>query len=124
MLKLSVTALAAALMLTLPAASQDAALTVELPEICKGPMPHDVGSMKMDMMGMDQAHQDLATGMDQTNAQMLQGMRAEDIDVGRARAALERAEAAIEAAGDDEVARDAAEAARERAENRLRVGER
>ena len=53
-----------------------------------------------------------------------QAERAEDIDVERARAALERAEAALAEAGDDDVKRLGAEAARRRAENRLRVADR
>ena len=53
-----------------------------------------------------------------------QAERADEIDVERARAALERAEAALAEAGDDDVKRVAAESARRRAENRLRVGER
>ena len=53
-----------------------------------------------------------------------QAERAEEIDVERARAALERAEAQLAEAGDDDVKRVAAESARRRAENRLRVGER
>jgi uncharacterized protein (DUF305 family) len=81
MLKLSLAAAAATLMLAIPAMAQDASSTVEVPEICKPEMHHDMGSMKMDMSGMDQAHQDLAKGMDETNAQMMRGMMAEDIDV-------------------------------------------
>lgn len=50
-----------------------------------------------------------------------QAERAEEIDFERARAALERAEADLAAAGDDEVKRVAAESARRRAENRLAV---
>ena len=50
-----------------------------------------------------------------------QAERAGDIDPVRAQKALERAEAALAEAGDDEVARVAAESARRRAENRLRV---
>ncbi len=53
-----------------------------------------------------------------------QAERAEQIDVERARAALERAEAELAEAGDDELRRTAAEAARRRAENRLRVAQR
>jgi len=49
---------------------------------------------------------------------------AEGIDPERARAALARAEQALADAGDDEVARVAAESARRRAENRLRVVDR
>lgn len=53
-----------------------------------------------------------------------QAERAEEIDPSRAQAALERAEAALAEAGDDEVARVAAESARRRAENRLKVASR
>lgn len=53
-----------------------------------------------------------------------QAERAEEIDPTRAQAALERAEAALAEAGDDDVARVAAESARRRAENRLRVASR
>ena len=53
-----------------------------------------------------------------------QAERADEIDRDRAQAALERAEADLEAAGDDEVKRVAAESARRRAENRLRVADR
>jgi F-type H+-transporting ATPase subunit epsilon len=53
-----------------------------------------------------------------------QAERAEDIDVDRAQVALERAEAALAEAGSDEVARVAAESARRRAENRIRVASR
>ena len=50
-----------------------------------------------------------------------QAERADEIDQARAQAALEKAEAALAEAGDDDVARVAAESARRRAENRLRV---
>ena len=50
-----------------------------------------------------------------------QAERADEIDTERAQRALERAEAALGEAGDDEVARVAAESARRRAENRLNV---
>jgi F-type H+-transporting ATPase subunit epsilon len=53
-----------------------------------------------------------------------QAERAEDIDVERARAALERSEAQLAEAGDDDVKRIAAESARKRAEKRLRVDDR
>ncbi|MGD9572956.1 MAG: ATP synthase F1 subunit epsilon [Thermoleophilia bacterium] len=53
-----------------------------------------------------------------------QAEKAEDIDVPRAERALERAEAAIADAGEDDVVRVAAESARRRAENRLRVARR
>lgn len=49
---------------------------------------------------------------------------AADIDASRAQNALERAEAALAEAGDDEVARVAAESAKRRAENRIRVANR
>lgn len=47
--------------------------------------------------------------------------RADEIDVARAQAALERAEATLAAGGDDQVVIAAAEAAKRRAENRLKV---
>ena len=50
-----------------------------------------------------------------------QAERADEIDVARAQAALEKAAAALAEAGDDDVARVAAESARRRAENRLNV---
>ena len=50
-----------------------------------------------------------------------QAERADEIDRDRAQAALERAEAALADAGDDDVARVAAESTRRRAENRLKV---
>jgi F-type H+-transporting ATPase subunit epsilon len=50
-----------------------------------------------------------------------QADRAEDIDTERAQAALQAAEEALAAAGEDDVARVAAEGARRRAENRLNV---
>ena len=49
---------------------------------------------------------------------------ADEIDPERAQAALEKAEAALADAGDDEVARAAAEAAIRRARNRLEVADR
>ena len=50
-----------------------------------------------------------------------QAEKADQIDVARAQAALEKAEAALAEAGEDDVARVAAESARRRAENRLNV---
>ena len=50
-----------------------------------------------------------------------QAERADTIDRARAEAALQRAEQALADAGDDEVAKVAAESARRRAQNRLRV---
>ncbi len=50
-----------------------------------------------------------------------QAERAQDIDRARAEAALRRAEEQMNAAGDDEEAKEHAEAALRRAQNRLRV---
>lgn len=50
-----------------------------------------------------------------------QAEKADEIDVARAQAALEKADQALADAGDDDVARVAAESARRRAENRLNV---
>lgn len=58
---------------------------------------------------------------DQVLVLVEQADKAGDIDPARAQKALERAEAALADAGDDEVARVAAESARRRAENRLKV---
>lgn len=61
---------------------------------------------------------------DQVLVLVEQAERAGDIDRERAQAALERADQALADAGDDDVARVAAESARRRAENRLRVADR
>lgn len=53
-----------------------------------------------------------------------QAEKADEIDRARAEAALERADAALAEAGDDAVAQVAAESARRRAENRLKVTDR
>lgn len=53
-----------------------------------------------------------------------QAEKADAIDRSRAEAALQRAEAALADAGDDDVARVSAESARRRAQNRLRVADR
>lgn len=53
-----------------------------------------------------------------------QAEKADEIDRERAQAALEKAQAALTEAGDDEVARVTAESALRRAENRLRVADR
>lgn len=96
MIKHTLMVLGTTLALVLPAAAQDAmSTTVDVPEVCKPMMQHDMGSMKMDMAGMDQAHQDLAMGMDTTNAQMMQGMMAEDIDVAFVCAMIPHHQAAI-----------------------------
>lgn len=81
MLKHALAVATATILLALPAAAQNASPTVELPDIRKPSMHHDMGAMKMDMTGMDRPHQDLAMGMDETIGQMMQGMMAEDIDV-------------------------------------------
>jgi uncharacterized protein (DUF305 family) len=60
--------------------AQDAT-TTELPAICRSGMQHEMGGMTSDSMAMDQAHEDMARGMDEMNAQMMQGMQASDIDV-------------------------------------------
>ncbi len=52
-----------------------------------------------------------------------QALPLDEIDVARARADLQAAEVALEAAGDDEVARTRAETSRLRAENLLKVVE-
>ena len=98
MLKYSLAAATAAILLAVPAAAP--AATVELPEICKPSMSHDMdsmdmGTMKTDMTGMDQAHQDLALGMDETNAQMMEGIKADDIDVAFVCAMIPHHQAAI-----------------------------
>lgn len=108
-------ALAASFALAVPAAAQMATGSVELPDICKPAMQHDMGTMKMDMTGMDQAHQDLAMGMDETNAQMMQAMMAANIDVAFACAMIPHHQAAINMAqaelkhGDSDWAKDMAQ---------------
>jgi F-type H+-transporting ATPase subunit epsilon len=66
----------------------------------------------------------LSVEEDQVQILVEQGEPADQIDTERARAALERAQAALAEAGEDEVARVAAESALRRAENRLRVADR
>jgi uncharacterized protein (DUF305 family) len=96
MMKHALMVLGTTLALALPGAAQDAmAPTDGVPEVCKPTMHHDMGAMAMDMTGMDQAHQDLAMGMDTTNAQMMQGMMAEDIDVAFVCAMIPHHQAAI-----------------------------
>lgn len=114
--KLSLVALAASLAFVIPTGAQDMATgSVTLPDICKPAMAHDMSMMKMDMTGMDQAHQDLAMGMDDTNAQMMQGMMANDIDVAFACAMIPHHQAAINMAkaelehGDSDWAKDMAQ---------------
>lgn len=115
MLKLTLAACAVTLGLALPATAQDAAIPAQLPDICKTSMSHDMGTMKMDMGGMDQAHQDLAMGMDETNTQMMQAMMASDIDVAFVCAMIPHHQGAINMAraelkhGDSQWARDMAQ---------------
>jgi F-type H+-transporting ATPase subunit epsilon len=66
----------------------------------------------------------LSVEEDQVQVLVEQGEPADQIDTERARAALEKAQADLAEAGDDDVARVAAESAIRRAENRLRVAER
>jgi F-type H+-transporting ATPase subunit epsilon len=61
---------------------------------------------------------------DQVLVLVEQAEKADEIDRARAQDALDRAQAALAEAGDDEVARVAAESALRRAENRLRVADR
>jgi len=66
----------------------------------------------------------LSIGEDRVLILVEQAEEASQIDVAEAEAALRRAEEALDAAAGDDAARVAAEAARRRAENRLRVGSR
>ena len=66
----------------------------------------------------------LSVEEDRVQVLVEQAERADEIDRERAQAALERAQAALAEAGDDDVARVAAESALRRAENRLRVADR
>ena len=117
MMKHTIMVLATTIALTLPAAAQDQGDgSVTLPDICKSGMQHDMGgAMKMDMSGMDQAHQDLMKGMDDMNAKMMQGMTASDIDVAfvcsmipHHQGAISMAEAEL-AHGDSQWAKDMAQ---------------
>lgn len=65
----------------------------------------------------------ISVEQDQVLVLVEQAERADEIDTARAQAALERATAAEAEAGEDEVARLAADRARRRAENRLRVAD-
>jgi F-type H+-transporting ATPase subunit epsilon len=66
----------------------------------------------------------LSVEEDQVLVLVEQAEKADEIDRERAQAALEKAQAALAEAGDDEVATVAAESALRRAENRLRVADR
>jgi F-type H+-transporting ATPase subunit epsilon len=66
----------------------------------------------------------LSVEEDQVLVLVEQAEKADEIDRERAQEALEKAQAALAEAGDDEVATVAAESALRRAENRLRVADR
>lgn len=113
MTKFALVAVVATLTLAPPVLAQGE-LAPAMPEICTSGMAHDMGSMAMDLTGMDQAHQDLAKGMDETNAQMMQGVMVGDIDVAFICAMIPHHQAAINMAnaelahGDDPWAREMA----------------
>jgi uncharacterized protein (DUF305 family) len=115
MLKGIITAASAYVIIALPALAQDIPSPVEPPEICKSGMRGEMGSMNMGMKGMDQAHKDLAEGMHETNAMMMQGLMADDIDVAFVCAMLPHHQGAINMAraelahGDNEWAREMAQ---------------
>lgn len=94
MIKNTLLALALTASLAAPAWAQDSLVT-PLPDICTAGMNHDMGTIKMDTMATDEAHKDLAMGMDETNAQMMQGMMASDIDVAFVCAMIPHHQAAI-----------------------------
>ena len=90
-----VAALAAGTLLALPAMAT-AATDTGLPQICRSQADGGMDMSGMDMGGtttgtastaapgaaqLDQAHQDLMRGMDAMDAQMMQGMQAQDLDV-------------------------------------------
>jgi uncharacterized protein (DUF305 family) len=90
-----VAALAAGTLLALPAMAA-AATDTGLPQICRSQADGGMDMSGMDMGGtttgtastaapgaaqLDQAHQDLMRGMDAMDAQMMQGMQAQDLDV-------------------------------------------
>jgi uncharacterized protein (DUF305 family) len=84
---LKCTILGIAFLVASPGSAQEE--TPALPSICTANAGHmmapaDMGGEKMGgahMGGADQAHEDLAKGMAETNALMMQGMTATDIDV-------------------------------------------
>jgi len=95
------------------------ALAAELPPIClanAGHAMHDMGSgMAMGMGAGDQAHQDLMTGMDDMNRDMMAGATASDIDVAFVCSMIPHHQGAIDMAkaelvhGDDPWAREMAQ---------------
>lgn len=96
-----------------PAATQEPAA---LPAVCtEAAAPHGMGAMGM-AHPADAAHADLMAGMDETNAQMMQAMMAEDIDVAFVCGMIPHHQAAINMAraelahGDEQWARDLAQA--------------
>ena len=52
-----------------------------LPEICTVERGHTMAAAAHQMTSPDQAHADLALGMDEMNTEMMKGMTASDIDV-------------------------------------------
>ena len=96
------------------AAAQDAGL----PEACLAPHGgHEMPAMEMemDMAPMDEGHQALMAGMGKMNADMDQGMKAEDIDVAFICGMIPHHQGAIDMAkadlqyGDDPFARELAQ---------------
>lgn len=92
------------------------ALSAELPPICLANAGHAMHDMAPSMpMGGDQAHQDLMTGMDKMNADMMAGGTASDIDVALVCSMIPHHQGAIDMAkaelahGDDPWARDMAQ---------------
>lgn len=90
----------------------------------------DVGNVRITRADSDEVEVFATTGgyvsveEDRVLILVEQAEHAGAIDVERARKALTRAEQALAEAGDDEVKRVAAESARRRAENRLKVADR
>ena len=96
------------------AAAQDAGL----PEACLAPQGgHEMSApaMEMDMAPRDEGHQALMAGMGKMNADMDQGMKAEDIDVAFICGMIPHHQGAIDMAkaelqyGDDPFARELAQ---------------
>ena len=77
---LALTLFAVLLAATAPALAQDGAMPA-LPEICTVNAEHTMAAAAHQMTPTDQAHADLALGMDEMNTEMMKGMTASDIDV-------------------------------------------
>jgi uncharacterized protein (DUF305 family) len=101
--------------LATPGVAQD--LAPPLPAICLAEAGHTMAPMAEghQMGARDAAHEDLANGMAETNAQMMQGMTAADIDVAFVCGMIPHHQAAINMAraelthGDDPWARELAQ---------------